>query len=73
MTQHTDKKKWEELAEKELRGKPLESLDWETPEGIKVKPLYTPEDIDGLPCIDSLPGFSPYVRGPKGTMYSGRP
>ena len=73
MTQHTDKKKWEELAEKELRGKPLESLDWETPEGIKIKPLYTPEDIDGLPCIDSLPGFSPYVRGPKGTMYSGRP
>jgi methylmalonyl-CoA mutase len=66
-------KDWEELATKQLRGKPLESLDWETPEGIKVKPLYTAEDLENLEHIDSLPGFAPYVRGPMATMYAGRP
>lgn len=70
---HTDKDKWKELAEKELRGKPLESLNWKTPEGIEVKPLYTRDDLDELECVDSFPGFSPYVRGPKATMYTGRP
>ena len=48
MSEHPDKQKWEELAAKELRGKPLESLDWTTPEGIQVKPLYTAEDLEGI-------------------------
>ena len=69
----TSKKQWNELAEKELRGKPLESLDWNTPEGIKVKPVYTAEDLETLECVNTQAGFSPYVRGPKATMYTGRP
>ncbi len=73
MNKHTDKKKWKELAEKELRGKPLDGLNWNTPEGIEVKPIYTRDDLEDLECVDSLPGFSPYVRGPKATMYTGRP
>ena len=73
MSEHPDKKKWEELATKELRGKPLESLNWMTPEGILVKPLYTAEDLEEIEYLNSLPGFAPYVRGPKATMYAGRP
>jgi methylmalonyl-CoA mutase len=73
MSEHPDKKKWEELATKELRGKPLESLNWMTPEGIPVKPLYTAEDLEEIEYLNSLPGFAPYVRGPKATMYAGRP
>ena len=64
---------WQELASKELRGKPLENLTWETPEGIAVKPLYTAADLEGLEHLNSLPGFAPFVRGPKATMYAGRP
>ena len=64
---------WHELAEKELRGKGVESLERDTPEGIRIKPLYTGEDVVGLDCAGTLPGMPPYVRGPKGTMYAGRP
>jgi methylmalonyl-CoA mutase len=64
---------WKKQAEKELRGRPLESLDWHTPEGIRIKPLYTAEDLADLENGDSLPGFSPYMRGPRATMYAGRP
>ncbi|MDE4551938.1 methylmalonyl-CoA mutase (plasmid) [Sinorhizobium meliloti] len=63
---------WEALAEKELRGSP-ESLVWHTPEGIDVKPLYTSDDISGIGHLNSLPGFEPFVRGPRATMYAGRP
>jgi methylmalonyl-CoA mutase len=73
MSEHPDKQKWIELATRELRGKPLEALDWITPEGIPVKPLYTAEDIEGMAHVNSLPGLAPYVRGPKATMYAGRP
>jgi len=73
MSEHPDKQKWIDLATKELRGKPLESLDWKTPEGIAVKPVYTAEDIEGLEHVNTLPGMPPYVRGPKATMYAGRP
>lgn len=73
MSEHPDKQKWIELATKELRGKPLESLNWKTPEGIEVQPLYTAEDIEGLECVNTIPGLMPYVRGPKATMYAGRP
>jgi methylmalonyl-CoA mutase len=68
-----DVKKWEALAAKQLKTKPLASLDWNTPEGIRVKPLYTEQDIRGLESVDTLPGLAPYVRGPMSTMYAGRP
>jgi methylmalonyl-CoA mutase len=73
MSEHPDKHKWKALTEKELRGKPVESLDWDTPEGIKVKPLYTAEDLEEIEFSNSLPGLAPFVRGPKATMYVGRP
>ncbi|MDH4020329.1 MAG: methylmalonyl-CoA mutase [Xanthomonadales bacterium] len=64
---------WRELAVKECKGKPVDALTWETPEGIAVKPLYTAEDLEGLEHLDSMPGTAPFVRGPKATMYAGRP
>jgi methylmalonyl-CoA mutase len=64
---------WEKLAAKELRDKPVSSLDWLTPEGILVKPLYTAADLENLETQGSVPGFPPFTRGPKATMYSGRP
>jgi methylmalonyl-CoA mutase len=72
MTQRT-LKDWQALAEKELRGRPLDSLTWETLEGIEVKPLYTAEDTERLDHMGSLPGFGPFTRGVKATMYAGRP
>src|SRR5712672_1718196 len=69
---------WSRLAGAELKGKPVESLDWETPEGIRVKPLYTAEDLAaieraGVPLRDMMPGYPPYLRGPRATMYANRP
>jgi len=64
---------WKALATKECKGKPLGELTWDTPEGITVKPLYSSEDIKGMGHLDSLPGMAPFVRGPKATMYAGRP
>ncbi len=72
MAEHPKYQDWKALAEKQLRGKPLDSLTWNTPEGIAVKPLFTAEDLEGMPQVNSLPGFSPYVRGPMATMYAGR-
>ncbi|MBX5159106.1 MULTISPECIES: methylmalonyl-CoA mutase [unclassified Rhizobium] len=63
---------WTELAQKESRASP-ETLTWQTPEGIAVKPLYTAEDLEGADHLGSLPGFSPFTRGPRATMYAGRP
>jgi len=68
-----DLAQWAHLASKELRGKPVEDLTWHTAEGIAVKPLYTQADLAGLDHLDGLPGFSPFARGPKATMYAGRP
>ena len=73
MSEHPNKQKWIELATKELRGKPLEALDWTTPEGIVVKPIYTAEDVAEMEHVNTLSGMAPYVRGPKATMYAGRP
>ncbi len=61
---------WKALAEKELRGRPLDDLTWDTPEGIAVKPVYGPEDA-GQP--HNPPGVGPFTRGPRATMYTGRP
>ncbi len=64
---------WKALAEKELRGRAASSLDWETLEGIRVKPLYTADDVAGLDHMGNLPGFAPFTRGVRATMYAGRP
>src|SRR5690606_36611634 len=50
-----------------------DTLVWETPEGIPVKPLYTADDLQGIGHLDNLPGMKPFVRGPRATMYAGRP
>ncbi|MDB2480888.1 methylmalonyl-CoA mutase [Porticoccaceae bacterium] len=63
---------WQKLATKERKGAAPDDLLWITPEGIEVKPLYTAEDTAGLEHMDNLPGFAPYKRGPKATMYAGR-
>jgi len=64
---------WREAAAKTAPGGDPEALNWRTPEGLLVKPLYTAADIAGLPHADTLPGFPPYLRGPQATMYAGRP
>jgi methylmalonyl-CoA mutase len=64
---------WETLARAELRGVGPESLTWRTPEGIAVKPLYTAADLEGLAHLGGMPGFAPFVRGPRATMYANRP
>jgi len=64
---------WEALAKKERKGAPLDDLQWHTPEGITVQPLYTASDLADLQYQDGLPGLAPFVRGPKATMYAGRP
>jgi methylmalonyl-CoA mutase len=64
---------WENLADKELKNKTVSDLVWHTPEGIDVKPLYTSADLEGLGNEESLPGFFPYTRGVRATMYANRP
>ncbi|MCB2137078.1 MAG: methylmalonyl-CoA mutase, partial [Rhodobacteraceae bacterium] len=64
---------WAGLVEKETRGKSPDALAWDTLEGIRVKPLYTEADAAALPHMGSLPGFAPFTRGVRATMYAGRP
>lgn len=64
---------WRELAERELKGRSPDDLTWDTPEGIPVKPLYTAADLEELENADTLPGLEPFLRGPRATMYAGRP
>ncbi len=75
MTKHDkrDLDAWRALASKDLKGDSPESLNWRTPEGIEVKPLYTAADLDAIAHVDSLPGLPPFARGPRATMYAGRP
>jgi methylmalonyl-CoA mutase len=61
---------WKAAADKEVKGK---DLNWETPEGITVKPLYTAEDAEGRGIDPGLPGFAPFTRGVRASMYAGRP
>ncbi|MFM7335373.1 MAG: methylmalonyl-CoA mutase, partial [Tabrizicola sp.] len=68
-----DLKQWEALASKELKGADPSSLNWQTLEGITVKPLYTAADVQGLPQMGELPGVAPFTRGVRATMYAGRP
>src|SRR5690348_13295530 len=64
---------WQALAEKELGGKSPDGLASQTPEGIALKPLYTAEDLERLETIGTLPGFPPFLRGVRATMYANRP
>lgn len=64
---------WEALLEKESKGKTAADMTWQSPEGIGIKPLYSEADLEGLEHTGSLPGFAPFTRGPKASMYVGRP
>ena len=68
MTQTPTHEDWKALADKEVKGR---DLTWQTPEGIAIKPLYTAEDHAGFDA--GLPGFAPFTRGVKASMYAGRP
>ncbi|HSN80917.1 MAG TPA: methylmalonyl-CoA mutase family protein, partial [Rhodoferax sp.] len=64
---------WAKAAAKSAPGGDVNALNWITPDGISVKPLYTAEDTQNLPYANTLPGFEPYLRGPQATMYAVRP
>ncbi|KAF1066283.1 MULTISPECIES: methylmalonyl-CoA mutase [Variovorax] len=64
---------WAKAAAKSAPGGDVAALNWITPDGISVKPLYTAADLQGLKYTDTLPGFEPYLRGPQATMYAVRP
>ena len=64
---------WRKAATKSVKDGDLSTLNWLTPDGIAVKPLYTAEDVQDLPYANTLPGFEPFIRGPQATMYAGRP
>ena len=64
---------WMRAAQKSAPGGNVEALNWKTPDGISVKPLYTAADTAALPYANTLPGFEPFLRGPQATMYSVRP
>ena len=67
------KNNWQDKATDELKGESLDDLTWKTLEGIDIKPLYTADDLENIAHLDSLPGFAPYIRGPRATMYAKRP
>ena len=72
MTEKGDMSEWKKLAEKELKASP-DTLVWHTAEGIDVKPLYTKDDLVHDDLLNTLPGLDPFLRGPRATMYTGRP
>jgi len=69
----TDFAAWEKAAARSAPNGDVCALNWVTPEGIPVKPLYTRRDTEHLPHADTLPGFAPFLRGPQATMYTVRP
>jgi methylmalonyl-CoA mutase len=64
---------WHKAAAKSAPGGDVNALNWLTPDGISVKPLYTAADTANLPYANTLPGFEPFLRGPQATMYAVRP
>ncbi len=73
MDKNKRKEIWEKKVSEELKDKSTIDLEILSPEGIKVKPLYTDTDLKNLKHLDFFPGQEPYVRGPKASMYKGRP
>jgi methylmalonyl-CoA mutase len=65
--------RWAQAAAKSAPGGDVNALNWQTPDGISVKPLYTAEDVKDLPFTNTMPGFEPFIRGPQATMYAVRP
>ena len=65
--------RWKTLANEELKDKTIDSLNWLTPEDITIKPLYTENDLENINHLNELPGLDSYSRGPRATMYAGRP
>jgi len=72
-TDGADLERWRELADKELRGKDVDGIVTTTPDGIRIKPLYTAADLEALEAVDTTPGLFPFLRGPRATMYANRP
>jgi len=72
VTEHTVAD-WTQAATKQMKGADPSTLKWHSPEGIEIKPLYTAEDLEKIETTNTLPGFSPFIRGPYPTMYAGRP
>ncbi len=70
---HHDLDAWKRAAAKSAPQGDVNQLNWHTPDGIAVKPLYTAADTAGLEHTNTLPGFEPYLRGPQATMYASRP
>ncbi|MCF8059129.1 MAG: methylmalonyl-CoA mutase [Bacteriovoracaceae bacterium] len=68
-----NKENWEKLVEKETRGLSSKDLEKLSPEGLTIKPLYTADDLKENNYTDTTPGLAPYIRGPRATMYTGRP
>ena len=64
---------WRARAAREMKGASPDDLVWQTPEGIAVKPAYTAADLEDIEWLGGMPGFPPFVGGPKATMYAGRP
>ena len=72
MSKTPNMKDWYALAEKELRGRAVDDLTTQTPEGIDIKPVYTASDVNAGASAE-IPGFAPFTRGVRGTMYTNRP
>ena len=73
MKKDSNLEKWKKNALNELKKTEIDSFVVETPEGIVIKPLYTSSDVNGIDHLDTIPGEAPFLRGPKATMYTGRP
>ena len=73
MKKDSNLENWKKNALNELKKTEIDSFVVETPEGIVIKPLYTSSDINGIDHLDTIPGEAPFLRGPKATMYTGRP
>ena len=63
---------WRALAEKELRGRAVETLTTRSPDGLSLKPVYLPDDVPDE-AAEAVPGVAPFTRGVRATMYTGRP
>ena len=70
---NADLKKWEARVLEETKQTSLNELVWNTAEGIPIKPIYTFDDIKNSKSIDALPGLEPFLRGPRSSMYLGKP
>ena len=68
-----DKDNWQERALKETKKFSFDDLVWDTEEGIKIKPLYTSDDLKQPDHLDTFPGSLPFLRGPRSSMYLGKP